>query len=46
MEKLKQSPAEDLKTVEIQTIEMEQLDRVFKILCKPNFAIKPFRQFR
>ena len=34
MEKLKYSPAEILKTVEIQTIEQEQLDRVFAYLCK------------
>ena len=33
MEKLKTSPAEVLKTVEIQTIEQEQLNRVFDFLC-------------
>ena len=33
MEKLKQSPAEILKGVEIQTIEQECLDRVFDFLC-------------
>ena len=33
MEKLKSSPAEQLKAVEIQTIEQEQLDRVFNYLC-------------
>lgn len=32
MEKLKQSPAEVLKTVEIQSIEQEQLNRVFNWL--------------
>ena len=32
MEKLKQSPAEILKTVEIQSIEQEQLNRVFEFL--------------
>ena len=32
MEKLKQSPAEILKTVEIQSIEQEQLNRVFDFL--------------
>lgn len=34
MEKLKTSPAEILKTVEIQTIEQEQLNRVFEFLCR------------
>ena len=33
MEKLKTSPAEQLKLVDIQTIEQEQLDRVFNYLC-------------
>ena len=33
MEKLKTSPAEILKTVEIPTIEQEQLNRVFDFLC-------------
>ena len=33
MEKLKTSPAEILRTVEIQTIEQEQLNRVFDFLC-------------
>ena len=33
MDKLKLSPAEELKGVEIQTIEQEQLDRVFNYLC-------------
>ena len=33
MEKLKQSPAEILKTVQIQSIEQEQLTRVFEFLC-------------
>ena len=32
MEKLKQSPAEILKSVEIQSIEQEQLNRVFEFL--------------
>ena len=32
MEKLKQSPAELLKDVVIQSIEQEQLDRVFEFL--------------
>ena len=32
MEKLKQSPAEILKSVEIQSIEQEQLNRVFDFL--------------
>ena len=36
MEKLKTSPAEQLKQVEIQTIEQEQLDRVFSELCKKD----------
>ena len=33
MEKLKTSPAEILKTVEIPSIEQEQLNRVFDFLC-------------
>ena len=33
MEKLKTSPAEQLKQVDIQTIEQEELDRVFNYLC-------------
>ena len=36
MDKLKLSPAEQLKEVEIQTIEQEQLDRVFNYLCKAD----------
>jgi hypothetical protein len=36
MEKLKQSPAEILKTVHIQTIEQEQLNRVFEFLCRQD----------
>ena len=32
MEKLKTSPAEKLKEVEIQTIEQEELNRVFTYL--------------
>ena len=34
MEKLRTSPAEILKTVEITTIEMEYLNRVFDFLVK------------
>lgn len=33
MDKLKQSPAELLRAVEIQTIEQECLNRVFDFLC-------------
>ena len=36
MDKLKQSPAEILKTVEIQTIEQTQLDRVFNYLTRQD----------
>ena len=36
MEKLKQSPAEILKTVQIQSIEQEQLNRVFEFLIKKD----------
>ena len=36
MDKLKTSPAEQLKNVEIQTIEQEQLDRVFEWLCEKD----------
>ena len=36
MEKLKTSPAEILKTVEIQSIEQEQLNRVFDFLCSQD----------
>ena len=40
MEKLKQSPAEILKTVEIQSIEQECLNRVFDFL-KQQDKTKP-----
>jgi len=36
MDKLKQSPAEILKLVQIKPIEMECLDRVFNYISKPN----------
>ena len=36
MEKLKQSPAELLKMVQIKPIEQECLDRVFTYLSKPS----------
>lgn len=36
MEKLKQSPAEILKQVEIQTIEQEELNRVFAFLISQD----------
>ena len=38
MEKLKQSPAEILKTVEIQSIEQECLNRVFDFLKQRDTA--------
>jgi len=34
MEKLKMSPAELLKQVKVEPIEQEQLERVFKWMCK------------
>jgi hypothetical protein len=36
MDKLKQSPAELLKGVQIKPIEQECLDRVFNYLSKPH----------
>ena len=36
MDKLKQSPAELLKLVQIKPIEQECLDRVFNYLSKPS----------
>lgn len=39
MEKLKQSPAELLKLVQIKPIEQECLDRVFNYLSKKFFFV-------